>query len=374
MVRRTGRTVKGEIRHARVDPRSGDDDAARRLTSRSELPQNQGMASTLPDDPVLPGATWRPLTPRDAVPLAAAVEAARAADGGAEVQTPDDMIRSLTDPQAPAATNTLGLALDDGTFAGWAFVHERFHARLARRAFLDGATHPAVRGRGIGTLLLRWAIDRGEESLATQPADLPRFLEAFRDVTSTGSVELHRAHGFAPVRHYMDMRRGLAAALPAEPDVPGTRIVPYDAAFAELVRDAHNAAFADHWSSEPVRAEDWERDFVGEPHFRADLSFVALAGDEVAGYSVNYCSEADWAVSDVREAWVGQLGVRRAWRGRGLATALLVRSMEAFRAAGMEAASLGVDAENPTGAVGLYERLGFAVNRRFVRLRRPVAD
>jgi ribosomal protein S18 acetylase RimI-like enzyme len=48
--------------------------------------------------------------------------------------------------------------------------------------------------------------------------------------------------------------------------------------------------------------------------------------------------------------------------------------MEAFRAAGMEAASLGVDAENPTGAVGLYERLGFAVNRRFVRLRRPVAD
>ncbi|HEX7399660.1 MAG TPA: GNAT family N-acetyltransferase, partial [Candidatus Limnocylindrales bacterium] len=159
-----------------------------------------------------------------------------------------------------------------------------------------------------------------------------------------------------------------------EPDVPGVRIVPYDAAFAELVRDAHNAAFADHWSSEPVRAEDWERDFVGEPHFRADLSFVALAGDEVAGYSVNYCSEADWAVSDVRDAWIGQLGVRRAWRGRGLATALLVRSMEAFRAAGMEAASLGVDAENPTGAVGLYERLGFAVNRRFVRLRRPVAD
>ena len=66
--------------------------------------------------------------------------------------------------------------------------------------------------------------------------------------------------------------------------------------------------------------------------------------------------------------------MRRPWRGRGLATALLVRGMIAFRAAGMDAASLGVDTENPTGAVGLYERVGFTVNRRFVRLRRVVAD
>jgi ribosomal protein S18 acetylase RimI-like enzyme len=172
----------------------------------------------------------------------------------------------------------------------------------------------------------------------------------------------------------MDMRRDLAQALPAEPAMPGVRIAAYDAALAEAVRTAHNEAFADHWSSEPVRPEDWEHDFVGEPHFRADLSFVALAGDEVAGYAINYCTEADWAASDVRDAWIGQLGVRRPWRGRGLATALLVRSMASFRAAGMEAASLGVDTENPTGAVGLYERVGFAVNRRFVRLRRPLAD
>jgi hypothetical protein len=140
--------------------------------------------------------------------------------------------------------------------------------------------------------------------------------------------------------------------------VAGIRIVPYQPAHAEAVRRAHNDAFADHWSSEPVSPEDWERDFVGDPHFRADLSFVALAGDHVAGYSLDYCSEADWAAGDVRDAWIG----------------LLLRGMTAFRAAGMDAASLGVDTENPTGAVGLYERVGFTVNRRFVRLRRVVAD
>ena len=336
--------------------------------------QNRGMAPMLPGDPILPGATWRPMSQSDAAALESIVEAARVADGGEEILTRDDVIRQLTDPRAPAATNTLGLVLPDGSLAGWAIVHGRSCARLARRAFLEGTTHPAVRGRGIGTQLLRWAIARSEETLAAQPADLPRFLEAYLDVTSTGAVALHIEHGFAAVRHYMDMRRDLAGSLPAEPAVAGVRIVPYEATHAEAVRRAHNEAFADHWNSEPVPPEDWERDFVGDPHFRADLSLVAFAGEDVAGYSINYCSEADWAASDVRDAWIGVMGVRRAWRGRGLATALLVRGMTAFRAAGMDAASLGVDTENPTGAVDLYERVGFVVNRRFVRLRRAFAD
>lgn len=332
------------------------------------------MAPPLPADPVLSRASWRPLTPGDAPALERAVEAVRVADRGQEVRTRDDLVRELMDPRAPAATNTLGLVLRDGSLAGWAIVHERPQADLARRVFLDGGTHPTVRGRGIGTQLVGWAIARGEETLSAQPADLPQFLEAFRDVTSTGAVALYVAHGFAAVRQYMNMRRDLTSALPAEPAVAGVRIVPYETADGEAVRLAHNDAFADHWSSDPVSSDDWERDFVGDPHFRADLSFVAFAGDEVAGYSVNYCSEADWAAGDVRDAWIGQLGVRRAWRGRGLATALVVRSMATFRAAGMDAASLGVDTENPTGAVALYERVGFVVNRRFVRLRRSVAD
>jgi mycothiol synthase len=314
------------------------------------------------------------LAPRDAEALERVIEAARVQDGGQEVRTGDDVLRELTDARAPASTNTLGLVLPDGSLAGWAIVHERFRASLARRVFLDGDTHPTVRGRGIGTQLLRWAIARGEETLAARPADLPRYLEAFRDVTANGAVALHVEHGFTTVRQYVDMQRDLTAALPAEAAVAGIRIVPYQPAHAEAVRRAHNDAFADHWSSEPVSPEDWERDFVGDPHFRADLSFVALAGDHVAGYSLDYCSEADWAAGDVRDAWVGQLGVRRPWRGRGLATTLLLRGMTAFRAAGMDAASLGVDTENPTGAVGLYERVGFTVNRRFVRLRRVVAD
>ena len=193
------------------------------------MPQNCRMAP-LPTDPPLHDATWRPLTPDDAGALERVIEAARVEDGGQEVRTRDDMLRELTDPRAPSATNTLGLVLPDASLAGWAIVHERFRASLARRVFLDGDTHPTVRGRGIGTQLLRWAIARGEETLAAQPADLPRFLEAFRDVDATGAVALHLGHGFTAVRQYMDMRRDLTAALPAETAVAGIRIVPYEPA------------------------------------------------------------------------------------------------------------------------------------------------
>ena len=331
------------------------------------------MPSRAIPDPVPPGATWRPLASSDAPSLERLLEAARRADGGEEVWTRDDLLRQLEDPRAPAATNTRAVVLGDGSLAGWAVVHERFRGERVRYVRLDGATHPAVRGRGIGIRLLEWAIARGEEVLGAQPADLPRYHEAFRDVKGSDAIELHLAHGFAPIRHYMDMRRDLASPIPPEIPVAGIRFVAYDDARSEAVRAAHNDSFADHWGSEPVDAEDWDRDYVGDPHFRADLSLVALAGSEVAGYSVNYCSEADWAASSVRDAWIGQLGVRREWRGRGVATALLLRSMSAFRAAGIEAASLGVDSQNPTGAVGLYERVGFTANRRFVRLRRPMA-
>ena len=48
----------------------------------------------------------------------------------------------------------------------------------------------------------------------------------------------------------------------------------------------------------------------------------------------------------------------------------LTRTLEAGRAAGLERAVLDVDSESPTGAVGLYERLGFTTAKQSVVLER----
>jgi ribosomal protein S18 acetylase RimI-like enzyme len=277
----------------------------------------------------------------------------------------------LTDPNCPMATNTLALALLDGSLAASIMVHERLQGIESRRAFLWGVTHPGHRGLGIGSAIVAWAVARADEILADQPAELLRIVEAFKEVRLVDAVALHEAAGFRPARWYFDMRRDLREPLPEMPDLGGLRFGPYAAALGERLRGVHNEAFADHWGSEPLTPEIWGREFVGDPFFRPDLSFVVFDGDEIAGYTVNYVVESDWEANGVREGWVGQLGVRRRWRKRGLATALLVRSMEAFLAADLEAATLGVDAENPTGALSVYERVGFRPIRRSVRLQRP---
>jgi ribosomal protein S18 acetylase RimI-like enzyme len=321
--------------------------------------------------PSLPGATWRPLTLDDVTAYVRLLEDARVADGGEEVQTEEFTRHELADPNTPPATNSLALALRDGSLAASIVVQQRLQGTAARRMFLWGVTHPERRGRGIGTAILRWGVERAEEILAAQPDDLPGIVEAFKEVRLADAVALHEAFGFRPARWYFDMRRDLRAPRPAMPDLGSLEVLPYQESWADRVRLAHNEAFVHHWGSEPIPPEVWSRDFMGDPYFRGDLSFVAFDRAEIAGYTANYVATDDWQATGVREGWVGQLGVRRPWRRRGLATALLVRSMEAFEAAGLEAATLGVDAENATGALGIYERLGFRQIRRSVRLQRP---
>ncbi len=329
------------------------------------------MPALPPPVPELPGAAWRPLALDDVDAFIRLQEAARVADGGEEVMTEEVARHELTDPSCPVATSTLTLDLPDGSLAASIMLHQRLQGLDSRRVFLWGTTHPDHRRKGIGRAILGWGVARADEILAGQPTHLLRVVEAFKEERLADAVALHEAAGFRPARWYFDMRRDLHEPIPHEPDPRGIRIEGYEAALGERLRIAHNEAFADHWGSEPLTAEIWNREFIGDPYFRPGLSFVAFDGDEIAGYTVNYVAEADWEATGIREGWVGQLGVRRPWRRRGLATALLVRSMRAFRDTGFDAAILGVDAENPTGALGVYERVGFGPVRRSVRMQRP---
>ena len=62
--------------------------------------------------------------------------------------------------------------------------------------------------------------------------------------------------------------------------------------------------------------------------------------------------------------WIGDLAVRAPWRRRGLGQALLLHSFGLFAEAGKRRAGLGVDRDNATGALALYERVGLRVVRQ----------
>ena len=92
---------------------------------------------------------------------------------------------------------------------------------------------------------------------------------------------------------------------------------------------------------------------------RLAWSFLALDGDRVVGVCRNGEFPSDTELTGRKEGWIMNLSTVRSHRKRGIASALIVASLEAFRDAGLTHAALGVDSENPTGAYGLYEALGF---------------
>jgi ribosomal protein S18 acetylase RimI-like enzyme len=134
------------------------------------------------------------------------------------------------------------------------------------------------------------------------------------------------------------------------------------------VHAARNEVFMDHWGSQPVTDEMWGS-FVGAEVFRADLSFVALAAvpggdEEIAGFVMSTVNEDDWKNQGFTGSYIDLVGVRKRWRGQHIAQALLAAQFEAGRALGHERTTLDVDADSPTGALGLYTGMGFHPTQR----------
>ena len=213
---------------------------------------------------------------------------------------------------------------------------------------------PERRGEGIGSQLVDWQLDRGTELLGRYDHDLPRYLRTFEYTNQHGPIDLFEAHGFTAVRWFHELIRGLD---PIEAPTP-VAIVPWDPGRAEAARLVHNAAFADHWGSTPIDADSWGA-WLGLRSSRLDLSWMALHGDRLVGYALNAHHPDDEPTTGRRDGWIGSLGVLGEHRRRGIASALIARSIDAFGEAGLTHAILGVDSSNETGAHGLYRRLGF---------------
>jgi ribosomal protein S18 acetylase RimI-like enzyme len=135
--------------------------------------------------------------------------------------------------------------------------------------------------------------------------------------------------------------------------------------------DAEREAFRDHWSSREQTDEDFTFIF-GRPELDTDLWVVAWDGDQIAGVVQTWIYPEENATLGVDRGWLEHISVRRAWRRRGVGRAITAEALRRVAAAGMTEAMLGVDAENPTGALGLYEGLGFEVDHRSMTYRRSI--
>lgn len=298
----------------------------------------------------------RPLTLDDVVLAHRLTAAAERADAVPYVTTLEEIHERFVEPGFDAPLDGR-VALLDGEPAGVGLVRHAPSGERLEVAALDGCVDPSMRRRGVGTSLLAWQIERGREVMSAYGHGLPCHLRTYHFVDHTDAIALVERAGLEPVRWFDQLARPLAEPL----DVPapeGVTIVEWDPARQEEVRQARNAAFADHWGS-PVRTVESFAHWMEGSTTRLDLSRLALRGDTVVGYSINEHFPEDSEVTGRVDGWIANLGVLREERGRGIASALIAASVDAFREAGFDHAVLDVDSANPSNAHLLYRRLGF---------------
>jgi mycothiol synthase len=193
------------------------------------------------------------------------------------------------------------------------------------------------RARGKGVRTVRLPVWQGQDDLA---ATLER-------------------RGYGRVRSSFEMLIELGDDAPPVPVWPaGVEVRSYRPGEDEQATyEAQEDAFRDVWDWRPTPVEQWRKFELEARGFDPSLWFLAWDGDEVAAV----CLAFPERVGDPGLGWVSVLGVRRPWRRRGLGEALLRHAFRALHARGLRRVGLGVDAESPTGATRLYERVGMQV-------------
>lgn len=310
--------------------------------------------------------TYRGLGAADIPAWSRLLAAVEAADRTGEHYNEADLAEEMANPDTDPGTDMAGAFAGDHMVGYWC-VYARSGAEDHHKVHLEGAVHPDWRGRGIGTVLAEAMMRRARAAHAERYPSLPCLYELSGMSDNRDQQELVGAVRLVPERWSLTMRARLEV-VPCPPPLPeGFELCRYEDTFAVALFEAHNEVFRDHPNFVPWTPAMWEQWVTGSRNFRPQDSYLVLdtlRAGRMAAYVQTNEYDAYTEATGRREAYVGKVGTRREYRGRGLATSLLTHCLAAYRAAGYDEASLDVHSENPTGALGVYERAGFVVETR----------
>ena len=264
------------------------------------------------------------------------------------------------------------LAEVDGELVAYSRVFWQDLVEGGRAYECFGFVHPAWRRRGIGRAMLRHDEARIREIAAGHAGVHPKWFGSEGIDTDPGNTALLRGAGYEPARWFYDMVAGSLEGIDAPPMPDGLVLRPVTRDQYRRIWEAEAEAFRHHWGEPEWTEPDWERNDADPDHADPRLWRVGWDGDEIAGVVRTTVPEAENERHGRRRVYVAGVSVRRPWRRRGLARALLAGSLVGARDAGYTSASLGVDTDSPTGATGLYRSLGFEPERTFVAWRKPL--
>ena len=250
----------------------------------------------------------------------------------------------------------------DGATIGYARVEWRDLVNGTRAFVSICVLRPSERRQGIGRAMLAWCEERLAAKAAALPdrGAVPGAMQAFAYGSDTGAIALLEGTGWSRSGHGYEMVRPTMDDIPDVPMPDGLVVRPIgaDEAPRRAVWDAAVDAFRDHRAEQEATEGDWLQ-FRDDPYQDLSLWVVAFDGDEIAGAVLGKINPDENAHHGRARGIVNEVFTRRAWRRRGLARALVARTLVRLRDNGMTSAYLGVDGLNPNQAMTLYSSLGF---------------
>ena len=308
--------------------------------------------------------------PEDLSEMTGLIERCQIAESGSSTVTVDSLTTQLGEPGFAPTTDVITVETDGQLVAASLYTNRDPHVGSWSQGFVD----PDHLGRGIGTALLTWSEGRAS-------ADVVRAPDGARVVMSVGvhdenerAKRLFSRHGFQPERYFLEMAIDLDGPVDVVPLPEGVTVrhIGADEGVEDLAA-AVAAAFQDHFgfTEQPLelRVARWEQ-WRTSDLWDDELVWLAEADGEIVG--VNVCIASHGAKLD--RGYVASLGVLPAWRGKGLARALLTMSFAEYERRGMASVALDVDADSITGATRLYEGVGMHEVERHLDFERVLRE
>jgi mycothiol synthase len=321
--------------------------------------------ASLPIPSELSGYTWRPAHNQDIAAIQTMLAACAEIDKVA-IPASEEHIRHLLSMLGQRlGQDSLVAIAGDETIAAIAFMFftppEDEHVVL-----FDGTVHASFRGRGLGSYLLQWMESHARQEFSIVDDGLPQLMRTSCNAYQVDRRLCYEQHGFYAARYAYRMERDLAQPIAEVPFPAALHLLKWSPGIDPALMDAFNEAFAGHWGLPRMNEELWRALFTGVPQFRGDLTYLAMDGDRIVGFCLNWVDQASSQQAAEPEGWIEAVGVIPEWRQRGLASALLCQALNLFKAEGLRQAALDVDTQNPTGALRLYEKLGFGIARETI--------
>lgn len=227
---------------------------------------------------------------------------------------------------------------------------------------IDGSlgfrVHPTARGGDLEMQIVGWGEERMRE--VAQERGVGVKLRSNVRATQAERIALLESCGFTADRYFFSMQRSLTEPLPELLFPAGFTLRQLQGEQdIEAWVEMFNQTFIDHWNHHDLTV-DRRKYWLSNPQYKPELDLIAIAPDGTfAAFCYCHIHPEHNARSGRNEGWVADLGVRRSFRKMGLGRAMLLAGMQRLKAAGFDTARLVVDAENPSGALRLYESVGF---------------